>query len=369
VKFTASAKAFAAALDLAAAALDRKAEIDALNYLVIKAVQPTTISISATAPDWSITVPLESAVVEQAGEAVVSGTLAGLVAAFPEVEIELQDGAACVVTAGRSKYKLPVMPASRMPAMLDITEETGATELDRKAALDLFARPLFAIISDDSRYYLRGVYLHAADDGTLQSIATDGHRLVKVTVPAPTQLTADSRLIIPYPAAKLVAKYLGRSKAEVVKLRRSRTLFEIDAGVCLFVSKLIDYDYPAFEKVIPAPSCNRVECNRADIMRAVERLVAIADPGAKARPAAVLAWDGPADGLHLALAGATDAEDMVEATTSGSGCTTLALRYLTQLLDEIGGDRVLIDSNGRMDPVLFLDPEDGRLLTLLMPRL
>jgi DNA polymerase-3 subunit beta len=256
-----------------------------------------------------------------------------------------------------------------MPAMLKIEVEVGAVTLDRGAALDLFAKPAFALPPpDDARYYLRGVYLHATD-GMLSSVATDGYRLAKVTVPAPSLLTTDRRLIVPHPAAKLIAtKCLGSSKAAAVRLRRGKELFEIDTGICLFASKLIDYDYPAFEKVIPAPSSNRVECNRTDIMRAVERLAAVADPDAKVRPAAVLSWDEQSAGLHLALAGVTDAEDTIEAATTGTGRTTLALHYLTQLLEEIGGARLVLDSNGRTAPVLFIHPRDDRLLMLLMPR-
>jgi DNA polymerase-3 subunit beta len=369
VKLTIPTDSLATALRLAVAALDRKAEIDVFNCLLIKAGL-ATVTISATALDWSITAPVEGAIVQQAGEVVVSGRLAALVAAFPgkiNVEIELQDGT-LTVAAARCRYRLATMPVASMPAMLTVEEEVGELELDRGSALDLFARPLFAIVADDSRSYLRGVYLHGADDGTLLSIATDGHRLCKLTVPAPTRLTTDRRLIVPHPAAKLIAKCLGKSKAEAVRLRRGKGLFEIDTGICLFASKLIDSDYPALENLIPALSTNRVECNRADLMRAVGRLAAVADPDAKAGPAAVLSWDGQTAGLHLALAGVTDAEDTIEATPTGSGCTTLALRYLTQLLEEIGGERVVIDSNGRKDPVLFLDPADDRLLMLLAPR-
>jgi DNA polymerase-3 subunit beta len=367
VKVSVRAHDLAAALSSSAAALDPRAKIDALGFVYLK-VHEDRATITANGPDWTVTVPV-AAEIGEVGEVAIAGKkFADLVAAIPFDEtIELESSDAFIVKAGRSRYRLPTMAVADMPPMLALAGETGKVVLNREAALDLFTRPLVAVDTDRTRYYLGGVFLHASTDETLSAVATDGHRLVKITIAARPTLTRDRRLIVPAPAAKLIAKYLRRSRSPTVTVRRNARLVEADTGICLFISKLIDADFVAYEKIIPATPANRITVNRAELAQAVERLVAVAREEPKCR-AAVLQWsEGGA--LHLTLVDADGtADDVINAVEAvGTGRTVLGLRYLSELLHEIEGDRVALAVSDRTAPVLFTDPDDERLLVVQSP--
>ena len=292
--------------------------------------------------------------VEAPGSVAVHGQrLAALVARFPgDAMVTLTaEGAAAGVACGRSRFKLPIIPLDDMPAPLAVAEETGRLELSRADAIRALDAPLVAVGNELSRYYLMGVYLHAAD-GALAAVATDGHQLVRCRFPGVDGFTTG--LILPRAAVKIVLKLLADKAIERVTLRRSLSLCAIEGPRFVFTSKLIDGTFPDYQRVIPQPSSNAVIVDRGALLQALGRLGAVADDNL---PEIVgLQWSAGESALRLCLTRQADlADDVVDAEVSGAGRIATSLEQLSELIDGLAGERVRLDAGEPSRPLLITD--------------
>jgi DNA polymerase III subunit beta len=371
MKLAASARELADRLAAAALLIDdpRVRKIYALEAIRLT-TGDGTLTISANVLDHAValTVP---ATIELAGEIAVPGKrLADLAAGFPRdatMTVSSDDSAARVV-CGRSRFRLPAIPQDDLPPMLALGAETGRVELAREEALKVFERPFFAVATETTRYYLNGIFLHDLD-GALVAVGTDAHRLCRVVVPGATGLSQDNRLIAPRSAVKIVVKLLADSSNERIVLRRSASLLAIEAAGFTFVSRLIDANFPDYRRVIPQPSANTATVARGELAQALGRIAAVMDPQVKAVARLVgLTWQAPEPELRLVIPGWPDlADDHIVGEVTGNGRTAMRIGYLSELLDELAGERVRLDANDAHSPMLVTDPADPEMLTVQTP--
>ena len=369
MKLVTPAQSLAGALGLAAslaATSDRRQKFPALEAIALSAGGANNVVVSANVLDFALmqTVPVE--VIEATGSIAVDGQrLAALVASFPgsaSVTIA-SDGTTASVICGRSRFKLAVLSTDDMPAMLTITDELGRLEFSRADVVKMLSTPMVAVGDQPSRYYLSGIFLHAADDA-LATVATDGHRLVRVIFPDSAGPVPG--LIFPQRATKIVLRLLADKRIERLTMRCSATLCAIDGLGFTFVSKLIDGAFPDYRRVIPGASGNMVIVDRDALLRSLDRLRNVADAD-KLAVIGGLRWsDAPS--LHLCLVKQPDAaDDVIDAETTGMGRVGVDIRLLTELLDSFDGERVCLDTNGASGPLLISNPSDPNYLALLMP--
>ncbi len=240
----------------------------------------------------------------------------------------------------------------------------SATEL-----LALLSKPAFAISTEATRYYLNGILLHDTDAG-LAAVATDGQRLARVILPGVTGLSQDRRLIVPRPAIKVLLKLLADREVELLTLRRSMALIEITSTKFTFISKLIDADYPAYERLISVSTDNTAIVDRAALVQAVARIAAVTSDD-KRTPLVGLTWKAPKKALQLCVPDAPEiADDPIEAEVSGRGRLAVQIKHLAQLLDELGSVCVRIDAGASAgSAILVTDPDDANFTIIQMPYL
>jgi DNA polymerase III subunit beta len=367
MKITIKAKPLAAALGLAASLVDTKCRIPALWHARLSAADGN-LDITANVLDFVLKLSLPTEV-EVAGEtAVPSAKTAGLASSFPAdatIKIIAEDTTA-LIACGRSHFKLATIPPGDLPPMPEIKDEIGRIVTKPSELLAMLSKVSFAISSEKTRYYLNGILLHDIKNN-LVAVATDGHRLARAILPGAGGLSQDRRLIIPGPAIKIILKLLADKAIETVTLRRSATLIEIAAAPFTFVSKLIDAEYPSYERVVPAPSKNSVIVARAELARAFERIEAVTPP--KTAPTVGLMWKAGDPALHVVVPGWFGlADDPIEAKVSGAGRVAFQIRHGLELLDAVKGDRVRIDNNAEPSgPIHITDPGDPDFLIVQMP--
>ena len=253
------------------------------------------LSVTAASFDGTITVALEA---EAEGEiAVPLDRLTDLARHFPaDAELAIACRRQCGHGHAPADHGLSCR-SFRFPTCrsgISLGEETGCVELDAKAARDLFARPAFAASTETSRFYLNGIFLHNVGDD-LAAVATDGHRLCRITAPATTTLSTDRSLIIPNEMAKTVDRLIASASGNVT-LRRSERLFSVEGTGFALVARMIDATYPNYERLISSEAPNVVTTSRARLRESLARFAAVADPLAK-DASVKLRWN--ADGLHL----------------------------------------------------------------------
>jgi DNA polymerase-3 subunit beta len=371
VKITANAGALADALALAAR-LDSttRKRPEALEAITLTAGDGT-LTVAGNVLDHALSLRVPADISGPGALAVSGPKLAALTAAFaPDATIEIaSDGAIARVSCGRSRFKLPITPADILPPPLALTGEIGRVELAAEEAALLFERPTFAMSSEDTRYYLRGILLHDCDDG-LAAVATDGHRLCRVVVPGAGGLSDDRSLIIPAPAIKIIHRIIAAKDVERVALARSRTLVGVETASASFVSKLVDGTFPDYARIIPKPSGNAVTVERATLAQVVERAAAAAD--LHQRQVVGLSWSADEPVLRIQFTDSDAAYDVIDAEVAGNCGAAVQIKHIIDLLDALDGERIRLDSRGLDDrgsvaPILITDPADADLTMVQMP--
>jgi DNA polymerase III subunit beta len=271
------------------------------------------------------------------------------------------------VKCGRSRYRLPTLPAVDFPTRLSAGDAPVFT-LGAGDVMRMFKWPGFAVSRDETRYYLEGIFLHQLRE-TLVAVATDGHRLARAVgaVPNGWPINGSDRpgAIVPRRFADQVVKLDGD-----VTIKLSADIIEAKAGRTIIVSKLIDATYPDYARLIPRPSNSGFECDRKELAAVAARLEAVAQKGKSknedASPAADFSWKDGA--VHLTLTRQSEvAEDTIDARVNGSGRVAIKLEYLTELLAALPGERIRFEHAEASGPIAITIPDNADLLVLQMP--
>jgi DNA polymerase III sliding clamp (beta) subunit (PCNA family) len=284
------------------------------------------------------------ATIHEPGEIAVSiDRLAALLSSFAAdaiLNIETTAGAVNVVS-GTSRLRLPAVSAAESPPAMAIEQQIGRVEISSADGLRLL-EPL--AVADRTRFCLAGVFWHSLDD-QLVAVSTDGIRLIRTSVAAPT-FSENRNLIVPTEVGVVVRRLLQKTDASRVTLRRSRSLIAFDVRPFSFTARLIDSSFPVYDSVIPPSSSNWIVCDRLKLLAALSRLSAAAPNTGSALVA--LSWrQGSCLDLHLARC-PLDGADVVAAEVCGTAEVALSLPQFAALLKEFTSVRIQLETaNGQ----------------------
>ena len=349
MKISARASSLDAALALAMMAT-RRGKVAPVIHVIAAG---DAVSFTCSAPGISVRVSAD-AKVDIPGSVTVSDRLAALVFGFDQksdINISAEDGVA-TISCGRGRYRLPVLPGP-LSIVRGLSGETASVEVSGQDLLALL-EVLPAAGSEATRFYLTGVYLHNVDD-RLISVCTDGIKLLRASVVA-GMLSTDEHLIVPAKVAHALARLVEQTRAHVVTLRRSNSMFCVTASGFELVTSLIDATYPAYQRVIPPASGNNAHCVRSELHEALLRLEAVA-AGTEA-PLVALSW---ADGGPLQLflpRQPLDAVDVINAEAHGSAQVALSLSQLRTMVANFDDDRLHIESADADTPITIRGEHD-----------
>ena len=235
--------------------VERRNTIPILGNVLIRA-ENARLSLKATDLDLEVTETL-------AAETGTAGSTTVPAHMFYDIVRKLPDGAQIVlegdgdrsvlaIRAGRSRFTLQTLPENDFPDLAagEMTHSFALAASDMKRLID---RTQFAISTEETRYYLNGIYLHSAGTAkaaTLRAVATDGHRLAQIDLPLPKGATGMPGVIVPRKTVGEVQRLIEDNEAEVgVELSQGKIRFTI--GNVVLTSKLIDGTFPDYGRVIP----------------------------------------------------------------------------------------------------------------------
>jgi DNA polymerase-3 subunit beta len=307
------------------------------------------------------------ATVESAGATTVSAhTLFDIVRKLPDgAQVTLEAAAGKVaVTAGRARFSLQTLPREDFPVIGESDLPVSFT-LPAETLVTLIDKTRFAISTEETRYYLNGIFFHApAGAGTLRAVATDGHRLARVEIPLPEGAAGMPDIIIPRKCVAEVRKLLDERGGDVgISLSQSKIRFAI--GQAVLTSKLIDGTFPDYSRVIPTANDKLLKIDPATLAEGVDRVTAIASEKTRAvklsldRDRVTLSVTSPENG--------TASED-VPADYSAAGFDVgFNSRYLLDILSQVEGDLVEVHMADAAAPTLIRESEGSEALYVLMP--
>ena len=231
-----------------------------------------------------------------------AATLYEIVRKLPEgaqVELDHPGGdAPLALRAGRFATSLMVLPADDFPSMT-AGSLPHSFRLPAQTLRGMIDRTRFAISTEETRYYLNGIYLHAADgaDGhkMLRAVATDGHRLARVEETLPAGAEAIPGVIVPRKTVAEVRKLIDETSDDI-EIGLSETRIQFSLGTLKLTSKLIDGTFPEYERVIPRDNDKILRVGKKDFADAVARVAAISTE--RSRPVKLVARPRSADALR-----------------------------------------------------------------------
>ncbi len=333
------------------------------------AVKDGRLSFTATDMEIAVVEEVVASVSRDGATTAPAATLYEIVRKLPEAaEIELElAGEQLKLRAGRYSTSLVTLPTDDFPSMTAgaLPHRFRLTSLALRGLID---RTRFAISTEETRYYLNGIYFHAttADIPMLRAVATDGHRLARVEEPLPDGAAGMPGVIIPRKTVAELRKLLDEESGEV-EIGLSDTRIQFKAGGITLTSKLIDGTFPEYERVIPKDNDKILRVGTKDFSNAVARVAAISSE--RSRPVKMALAN---DLLTLSAASpeqGTASEELDEGRveySSGPLEIGFQARYLNDITDQIG-ERLEFHFSDGTAPTVVRDAADGSAVYVLMP--
>ncbi|MBT8412778.1 MAG: DNA polymerase III subunit beta [Boseongicola sp.] len=357
------------AVGQAQSVVERRNTIPILANVLIEA-EGNQASFRATDLDIEV-VDEAAATVERAGATTVSAvTLHEIVRKLPDGSLVTltDDGASgrLTVEAGRSNFSLATLPREDFPVMA--TSEYEANFVCSAPVLRrLFDKSKFAISTEETRYYLNGVYMHIADANggqVLRCVATDGHRLARIDADMPAGAEGLPGVIVPRKTVGELRKLLDNDEAEIA-VSVSETKIRFAAPGITLTSKVIDGTFPDYTRVIPSGNTRRLEVDAADFAQAVDRVATVSSERSRAvklsldEDRLVLSVNAPDSGAaeeELAVAYGDDALEI-----------GFNAKYLLEIASQVDRENAVFLFNSSGDPTLMREGNDETAVYVVMP--
>ncbi|HEY4919516.1 MAG TPA: DNA polymerase III subunit beta, partial [Xanthobacteraceae bacterium] len=276
------------------------------------------------------------------------------------------DRAVLTIRAGRSRFTLQTLPESDFPdiAAGDMTHKFTLAAADLKRLIE---KTQFAISTEETRYYLNGIYLHTAGAGAnvmLRAVATDGHRLAQVELPAPAGAEGMPGIIVPRKTVNEMQRLIEDGNGEIaVELSPAKIRFTL--GDVVLTSKLIDGTFPDYGRVIPLGNDKLLEVEKKGFEQAVDRVSTIASERGRAVKLSLTAGRLVLSVTNPDSGSATEELEVTyEADPIDIGFNS---RYLLDIAAQIEGDTAVLKLADPGSPTLVQDKDAKGALYVLMP--
>jgi len=349
--------------------VERRNTIPILSNVLIEAASDGTVKVIATDLDLQVVETLGAVSVETAGAITVSAHLLFDIARkLPDgsqVSLETADNR-MAVKAGRSRFSLPTLPRDDFPVIVEGDLPTSF-ELPAATLAQLIDRTRFAISTEETRYYLNGIFLHVTDD-ELKAAATDGHRLARFTLKRPDGSEGMPDVIVPRKCVAELRKLLEEAQDAnvLIDLSASKIRFTLggENGVVL-TSKLIDGTFPDYSRVIPTGNDKLLRLDPKSFWQGVDRVATIATEKTRA---VKMALDNDRVTLSVTSPDNGTASEEVPADYKSSGFEIgFNATYLKDILGQIEGDTVELHLADAGAPTLIRQDDKSPALYVLMP--
>ena len=276
------------------------------------------------------------------------------------------DRAVLTIRAGRSRFTLQTLPESDFPdiAAGDMTHKFTLAAADLKRLIE---KTQFAISTEETRYYLNGIYLHTAGAGAnvmLRAVATDGHRLAQVELPAPAGAEGMPGIIVPRKTVNEMQRLIEDGNGEIaVELSAAKIRFTL--GDVVLTSKLIDGTFPDYGRVIPLGNDKLLEVEKKGFEQAVDRVSTIASERGRAVKLSLTAGRLVLSVTNPDSGSATEELEVTyEADPIDIGFNS---RYQLDIAAQIEGEAAVLKLADPGSPTLIQDKEAKGALYVLMP--
>ncbi len=367
MQFQISKSAILKALSNVNGAVEKRNTIPVLLNVKIEA-RGGRLTLTATDMDIVITASAEALITKEGVTTVPAQLFYDIIRKIPDnadINVELQPEAFLVkITYGKSKFSLPCLDSSEFPVL---SEGDMAVNFNIKSSeiIKLIDQTRFAIPSDETRYYLNGLFLHSTlVDGNveLRAVATDGHRLALASSKQSNLTSAIAGVIIPKKTINEIRKIV--EGAEEVSFAFSKAKIKVSAGSCVIISKLIDGEFPEYDRVIPKGNDKIVKVERKTIFDAIDRVATVATDKNKSIK---FILENEKLSLQVQTNDSGNGSEEIEVDYNGGLIETgFNSRYFLEIIGQIDKERINIQFKDGTSPAL-INTDEHNSLYVIMP--
>jgi DNA polymerase-3 subunit beta len=349
--------------------VERRNTIPILANVLIKA-DKGNLSLKATDLDLEVTDTTPADVSPGGATTVPAHMFYDIVRKLPDgSQIVLEgsgDRAVVTLRAGRSRFTLQTLPESDFPDLAagEMTHSFTLPAGDLKRLID---KTQFAISTEETRYYLNGIYLHTAGTAktaTLRAVATDGHRLAQVELPLPDGAAGMPGVIIPRKTVNEVQRLIETGEGEV-RLELSAGKIRFTIGNVVLTSKLIDGTFPDYGRVIPLNNDKNLVVDKKDFEAAVDRVSTVSSERGRAVKLSIAPGKLTLSVTNPDSGSATEeieADYLADPLDIGFNS-----RYLLEIAAQLDGENAVVMLADPGSPTLVEDKNAAGALYVLMP--
>jgi len=368
MKLTIERSALLKSLGHVQSVVERRNTIPILSNLKLEAGDGK-LALNATDMDLDIIESVDADIAQPGATTAPAHTLYDIVRKLPEgaqVELDADGDGQLALLSGRSRFTLTCLPTDDFPVLSggDLGHEFTLTAAEVQVLID---KTRFAISTEETRYYLNGIYLHSAErDGAkvLRAVATDGHRLASVEIPLPAGAEGMPGVIVPRKTVGELRKLVDETVSDItVGLSAAKIRFSFDDTA--MTSKLIDGTFPDYQRVIPEGNDKQMDVETKGFADAVDRVSAISSEKSRAVKLSLasgnlmLSASSPGDG---------SATEEIEAVYQGEAMEIgFNAGYLLDIIRQIEGDSTRMQLSDAASPTILSEVEDTGALYVLMP--
>ena len=369
MRLTIERSALLKALNHVQSVVERRNTIPILSNVLV-AAQGDTLKLTATDLDIEIaeSAPAE---VERAGQTTAPANyLYDFVRKLPEgtpIKLDVSgDDPRLFISAGKSRLHLPILPAGDFPSMPSDGFETNF-EIEPTELARLIDKTRFAISTEETRYYLNGIFFHTVAEGSaakLRAVSTDGHRLALADAVAPKGAVGMPGVIVPRKTINELKRLLDDA-VDMVEIAVSTQKIRFALGDAVLTSKLIDGSFPEYSRVIPKGNAKKLKIDNKSFAEAVDRVATVSAERSRSVRLAIdkdkvtLTVNNPDAGVATEDLAASYRDDAMEIGFNA--------RYLLDVAQQIEGAEALFELADSGSPTLVRDEADDQALYVLMP--
>ena len=348
--------------------VERRNTIPILTNLKLDATGEN-LSLNATDMDLDIIDSVAAEITAAGATTAPAHTLYDIVRKLPEgaqVELDADGEGFLQLSSGRSRFSLSCLPTDDFPVLSggDLAHEFTLTVAEVQALVD---KTKFAISSEETRYYLNGIYVHVAErngEPVLRAVATDGHRLASVEIPLPDGAAGMPGVIVPRKTVGELRKLVDETTNDIaVGLSDTKIQFSFDNTV--LTSKLIDGTFPDYQRVIPEGNDKQLDVETKGFVAAVDRVSAISSEKSRAVKLSI------ANGILTLSASSAEegsATEEIEVDYQGDALEVgFNAAYLLDIVRQIEGSSARLLMADAASPTIFSEVDDPGALYVLMP--
>lgn len=349
-------------------AVEKKNTIPVLQNIKIE-VKNGKVNLAATDMDILVTVAFEADIKTSGTTTVPAQMFFDIVRKIPDLSailISQESPSILQIKSGKSKYNLPCIDASEFPNLSE-GELGKEIEVNSEGLARMIDKTRFAISSDETRYYLNGLFLQALkrDSGfELRTVATDGHRLALSYLPC-DNIATEFGVILPKKSVAEIRRIIDGSKS--LKIAVSRVKIKIIADNTVIISKLIDGEFPDYEKVLPKSNNQISVINKKSFFDCVDRVSTVATD--KHRSLKLTIENGKMNLQVSTNDGSFAYEELDVNYTSDKIETGFNSRYLLDVISQIDKEELMMRFKDGASPAIVEAKEMSSVFVIMPVRI